>query len=150
MGGEKVHIRKFIRKTIVECLNENSGLKFYEYEELERTIRELGLGESNYKKLKEDFINASPVKLKLSIWQQLENTDYDVNSPDDVKERLIQYDRSPENYDKILDEIKKGKWYPPLILKINNAYYLVAGNTRLMVAKVNNIIPIVKIIEFKK
>jgi len=120
---------------------------FHEDEELERAIKELDL-KTSYEVLKRKFMETEPVVLTDEIWRNLKNTDYDVNTEKDVKNKLKTYGRDPENYDSILSEIKEDRWYPSLIIKLKNGtYYLIAGNTRLMVCKVNNIEPKVKIIE---
>jgi hypothetical protein len=128
---------------------------FYEENEVERTIKDLKL-KNKKEEIIELFKKVKPIPLKKEIWDELENTDNDVKTIKDVKERLKEYERPMTNYEKV----KKSKWFPPLIIhftskkyfenennKMINKYYLVAGNTRLMVSKVNNSIPTVKIIE---
>ena len=119
---------------------------FYEEDELKRTIRELNLV-TPYEELERKFEKAPQVTLPDSIWKKLENTDYDVETPRDVKAKLVEYDRDPTNYDSVNQEMKSGNWFPPLIMQLKNGtFYLVAGNTRLMVCKVNSITPRVKMI----
>lgn len=119
---------------------------FYEKEELERTIRELNLV-TPYEELEKRFEKAPQVALTDSIWKVLKNTDYDVETPRDVKAKLIEYDRDPTNYDTVHQEMQSNHWFPPLIMQLKNGtFYLVAGNTRLMVCKVNSITPRVKMI----
>jgi len=121
--------------------------KYYELEEIERTIEELGLQSSPLEILRA-FRHAHEIILPNIIWSELKNTDYDVVTEFDVKKKLVMYDKSPLNYDRILGELESGIMYPALIMKLQDeSYYLVAGNTRLMVCKVNNIAPKVKIIK---
>lgn len=118
----------------------------YESEEIERSIIELNLS-IKLNDLIEMFNNAPQITLEKNIWKILDNTDFNVKTRDEVKQKLIDYGRDPLNYDSIVSEIKRGIWYPPLILKLpNNKYYLVSGNTRLIVSKVLGIRPIVKIV----
>ena len=125
---------------------ENNITDFYEYEEVQRTIDELQLS-YNIEEIIDRFNKTKIQKLDKSIWKILNNTDYDVNTEQDVKARLEQYERDLDNYDKVLKEFKQGLFYPSLIIHTEkDGYYLVAGNTRLMVSKVNNLIPTVKII----
>jgi hypothetical protein len=127
-------------------LNENDSSSYYEREEIERTISELNLTISA-SELIDKFKKAPDVKIPPSILQRLENTDYnEVESEDDIKGLLKQYGRDSNNINKIKKELESNKSYPPLILNYNHKYYLVAGNTRLMVMKVLNIKPIVKLI----
>lgn len=110
----------------------------YEYEEIVRTIEELNL-EWFPMELKAYFNDADEKYVNEYYLKKIENCDYnDVNTEEDVKAKLIEYDRYPENYDRIVNEIKNDIWYAPLILIVNNKPYLVAGNTRIMVAKILN------------
>lgn len=118
---------------------------FYEYEEVERTIEELELSIS-VDELIDKFQKAKAVPLETNIWNQLDNTDF-VEVPEDIINKLKEYGRDKYNYRNIKQEINRGIWYPPLILYTQeHGYYLVAGNTRLMVAQVLKINPTVKIV----
>jgi phenylalanyl-tRNA synthetase alpha subunit len=143
-------IRKMINKVknFNQSVNENVASDFYEKEELERSIEFLKIDVA-YSTLEKAFTNAKPTILTPNIWRKLENTDYDVDTEEDVKEKLIAYNRDPHNYEKIGNEIKNGVWYYPLVLHLPDKYYLVAGNTRLMVSKVLNHTPMVKIVKIK-
>jgi hypothetical protein len=118
----------------------------HEWGEFSRTIEDLDLSITP-KEMVELFENTPETILTDEVWGDLDNCDNTVQTEDEVRERLMVYDRDPDVYDKILEELKGGRWYPPLILKMDDYYYLVAGNTRLMVAKVNHIHPKVKIAE---
>jgi hypothetical protein len=134
-------------KQYLQAILEQLDDSFYEREELERTIDELHL-DVDYHTVEKQFNKAPSTKLTSQIWDNLDNTDNDVKDEADVKQRLIDYGRDPKNYDAIVEEIKKGIWHPPLIIDFgDDHYYLVAGNTRLMVSKIIGYMPMVKIIE---
>ena len=118
----------------------------FEIEEIKRTIDDLKL-DIKPEELLNKFDNAHAIKLTTNVWSKLENTDYDVKTKKDVKVKLKEYGRDENNYEKILDEFSNSHCYEPLIINFDNRYYLVAGNTRLMVAKVNNITPFAKVVE---
>jgi len=105
-----------------------------ENEEIERTAGELGLP---YDVVYNSFVNGDEVTLTDEIWSRLENTDsYDINSEEEAIE-LAQY------YGKDIQSILAAEKTPPaLILQYSpNKYYLVGGNTRLMVARAKGINP---------
>jgi hypothetical protein len=105
-----------------------------ENEEIERTAGELGLP---YDVVYNSFVNGDEVTLTDEMWSRLENTDsYDINSEEEAIE-LAQY------YGKDIQSILVAEKTPPaLILQYSpNKYYLVGGNTRLMVARAKGINP---------
>jgi hypothetical protein len=105
-----------------------------ENEEIERTAGELGLP---YDVVYNSFVNGDEVTLTDEMWSRLENTDsYDINSEEEAIE-LAQY------YGKDIQSILAAEKTPPaLILQYSpNKYYLVGGNTRLMVARAKGINP---------
>ena len=105
-----------------------------ENEEIERTADELGLP---YDVVYNSFASGKEVTLTDEMWSRLENTDsYDINSEEEAIE-LAQY------YGKDIQSILAAEKTPPaLILQYSpNKYYLVDGNTRLMVARAKGINP---------
>ena len=105
-----------------------------ENEEIERTAGELGLP---YDVVYNSFVNGDEVTLTDEMWSRLENTDsYDINS----EEEAIELAR---HYGKDIQSILAAEKTPPaLILQYSpNKYYLVGGNTRLMVARAKGINP---------
>ena len=102
--------------------------------EIERTAEDLGLP---YDVVYDSFVNGKEVTLNNDIWARLENTDsYDINSEEEAIELAKQYGKD-------IQSILAAKKTPPaLILQYApNKYYLVGGNTRLMVARVKGINP---------
>jgi len=105
-----------------------------ENEEIERTADELGLP---YDVVYNSFASGKEVTLTDEMWSRLENTDsYDINSEEEAIE-LANY------YGKDIKSILAAEKTPPaLILQYSpNKYYLVGGNTRLMVARAKGINP---------
>ena len=105
-----------------------------ENEEIERTADELGLP---YDVVYNSFVSGKEVILTDEMWSRLENTDsYDINS----EEEAIELAR---HYGKDIQSILAAEKTPPaLILQYSpNKYYLVGGNTRLMVARAKGINP---------
>ena len=105
-----------------------------ENEEIERTAEDLGLP---YDVVYNSFVNGDEVTLTDEMWSRLENTDsYDINSEEEAIE-LARY------YGKDIQSILGAEKTPPaLILQYSpNKYYLVGGNTRLMVARAKGINP---------
>jgi len=105
-----------------------------ENEEIERTAEDLGLP---YDVVYNSFVNGDEVTLTDEMWSRLENTDsYDINS----EEEAIELAR---HYGKDIQSILGAEKTPPaLILQYSpNKYYLVGGNTRLMVARAKGINP---------
>lgn len=123
---------------------------FYERAEIERTVRELHLGGSDVADRMQFLFEHAPVQ-ELTDFNltMLENFDNDVKSIADVKAKLIGYGRDVGVVDRVIGEMLDGMWFPPLILKAEGHLILVAGNTRLMVAKVTSLRPSVKIINWE-
>ena len=105
-----------------------------ENEEIERTADDLGLP---YDTIYNSLASGKEVTLTDEIWSRLENTDsYDINSEEEAIE-LAQY------YGKDYQSIMSAESLPPaIILQYSpNKFYLIAGNTRLMFARVKGINP---------
>jgi hypothetical protein len=105
-----------------------------ENEEIERTADELGLP---YDVVYNSFASGKEVTLTDEMWSRLENTDsYDIDSEEEAIELA-------HHYGKDIQSILAAEKTPPaLILQYSpNKYYLVGGNTRLMVARAKGINP---------
>ena len=105
-----------------------------ENEEIERTCDELGLP---YDVVYNSLASGKEVTLTDEMWSRLENTDsYDIDSEEDAIELA-------RHYGKDIQSILAAEKTPPaLILQYSpNKYYLVGGNTRLMVARAKGINP---------
>ena len=93
------------------------------------------------------YAEASPRPLLNEVWRRLDNTDsWATKTPDDVEMAIVR-NRAPRDVSKIIDEYNTGKVRAPIILKYGRQYTLIAGNTRLMVARVSNVIPKVVIVD---
>lgn len=87
--------------------------------------------------------------LTYDIWGKLENTDsYKVKSLEEAEKIAKTHGK---DFESIIQEIEANKSSPaPIIIKWeNNAYELISGNTRLMIANAIKIIPEVLILEVK-
>ncbi len=105
-----------------------------ETEEMERTAEDLDL---SFDVIYHAFINGKEVTLTDEIWSRLENTDsYDIDSEEEAVELARQYGKDIQSI------LAAEKTPPALILQYSpNKYYLVGGNTRLMVARAKGINP---------
>jgi hypothetical protein len=109
-----------------------------EYGEIERTAQDENIP---LESIEQAFIDSKEVILTDSIWEKLENTDSyecwgDWNCVEDVAK---QYNRTSPTILKVA--IESGVYDKPLILKYNERYILVAGNTRLSTAAALKINP---------
>jgi hypothetical protein len=134
--GDRVVPNTDKAKVRLEAINPLGWEKYIksESEEIERTALDLGLP---YDVTYNAFVNGDEVTLTDEMWSRLENTDsYDINS----EEEAIELAR---HYGKDIQSILSAEKTPPaLILQYSpNKYYLVGGNTRLMVARAKGINP---------
>jgi hypothetical protein len=134
--GDRVVPNTDKAKVRLEAINPLGWEKYIksENEEIERTAEDLGLP---YDTVYNSFVNGNEVTLTDEMWSRLENTDsYDINS----EEEAIELAR---HYGKDIQSILSAEKTPPaLILQYSpNKYYLVGGNTRLMVARAKGINP---------
>lgn len=87
----------------------------------------------------------NPSTLSDAIWRRLENSDsYKTTTPDKVEEavRINRLSSGNRDVSAIIDEYNTGRIRAPIIMVYDrDRYTLVAGNTRLMVARAGNIIP---------
>ena len=110
-----------------------------EMNEIERTSQELDI---NLQQLIDCFQNARLITLKDNIWSRLDNTDsYDIEQGDmeSVTHLSSQYGKDLQGILKAFDN--GGSLPAPIVLKSRGRYYLIAGNTRLMAARVHGVIP---------
>jgi hypothetical protein len=105
-----------------------------ENEEIERTADDLGLP---YDTIYNSLASGKEVTLTDEMWSRLENTDsYDINSEEEAIELA-------QHYGKDYQSIMSAESLPPAIIfqYSPNKFYLIAGNTRLMFARVKGINP---------
>lgn len=140
-------LRKFIRNILAESnvswvkpnIDDERG-------EIIRTAGEFGIDPGA---LLAAFGKGTLKELPDHVWERLENTDsWEIQNMDDARLLAAEYDRDIES---IIAGIEAGSAMPaPIILQYDgNSYYLVGGNTRLMVAKALGIKPSVWVIKVK-
>jgi hypothetical protein len=99
---------------------------------------------NNIKALMDFYGEANVVPLTSMIWRRLENTDsWKTKTPGDVMKAIERNKMSSGMRDVsvIIDEFNSGMVRAPVVMQHTNGYTLVAGNTRLMVARASEIIP---------
>jgi len=109
-----------------------------EHEEMERTSEDLKVDLSL---IEDGYEKATLEDLTDDMWRGMENTDsWDIGSLDDAKNYALEYGKDIES---IIDGFKSGESLPaPIVLiKPDGGSYLIAGNTRLMVARAFGIVP---------
>lgn len=110
-----------------------------EMNEIERTSQELDI---DLQRLIDSFQHARLITLNDNIWSRLDNTDsYDIEQSDieTVTRLSSQYGKDLRSILKVFDH--GGSLPAPIVLKSQGRYYLIAGNTRLMAARVHGVIP---------
>ena len=116
-----------------------------EIEEIERTAVALDIDAS---KLFADAKKGKIIDLSDDIWSKLDNTDsWEIKSIEDAKLLADEYGKDIESLIRGF-ELGKGSIPAPIILKRQQGgYYLIAGNTRLMVARAFGMTPKVLLVE---
>lgn len=112
-----------------------------EFEEIERVIQDEDLNIKPELLLKL-FKDSKEVKLTNDIWTKLENTDSNDLKKDDwdyVSDIAKKYNKTNPNI--LKKSLEDNTYDKPLIIKYNNRYILVAGNTRLTTARAMGINP---------
>lgn len=116
-----------------------------EIDEFERAAQDLNRDEGmdiSVDDILRSFQRAKEVTLEKSIWSQLENTE-SCNIKKGELKKVVQLAKKYNKQNPL--ELKKallsGDYRRPLILKFNNRYHLVAGNTRLCTAAALGIKP---------
>jgi hypothetical protein len=113
-----------------------------EYEEMERTSEHLGIPLED---LVDAFNKGKLVTLTDDIWDNLDNYT-EVNSMDDIESILT--GENQRDYKRIVMGFENNESIPaPIVMKQGDYYYLVGGNTRLMLSKVLGIRPKIYVLE---
>jgi hypothetical protein len=110
-----------------------------EIEELQRTANELGIAD-----IIDRFHRGKLVSLNDRDWEQMRNTDsWGTVSVGDARALGAVYGRDVA---RLIDGLSRGAPVPAPIVLGGDSRYLVAGNTRLMVARALGIRPVVWLI----
>jgi hypothetical protein len=123
-----------------------------EIEEIERTVEDLSRKgiETSVDDVVDAFRNGNEIEIPLEVWGKLENTHSNqikMGEMDKVKKIAKEFDKT--NPMKLAKNLKSGVYDRPMILKFEDRYYLVAGNTRLSTAAALGMTPTVLIGELK-
>lgn len=116
-----------------------------EMDEIQRISQDLARDEGielSVKQLVNAFKESEEETLKFGVWEKLENTESNeiLKGDIDAVEKIAkQYNKT--NPKVLVRAIKSGDYERPLILKLNDRYILVAGNTRLCTAKALGVYP---------
>ena len=135
-------------------INESKKDAKKEEDEIQRAVQDLSRlhnFNTSVSELTREIVNSSPQPLSSEIWDVLENTESNEIEKGDFDSvfRLAQkYNKS--NPLKLIKKLKKGTYNPPIIVRYDDKYRLVAGNTRLCTAKAMGINPNVLIIDLNK
>ena len=122
-----------------------------EAEEFERTAEEFTQDKAelktNIKFLQTGYKIAKVKSLSDSDWKKMQNTDsYSTKTLESVQ-KAIKKNGEPRNITTIINEFMSSAVRIPICIKLGDGVlYLVAGNTRLMVARMLDILPKVVII----
>jgi hypothetical protein len=100
--------------------------------------------------LEREYNKATPRTLSDSVWRRLDHTEsFDTITPNDCQLAMARLNRTTADISVIIDEYNTGRIRAPIILQLgSNEYQLVAGNVRLMVARVGKIQPKVIIVRY--
>ena len=119
-----------------------------EIEEIERTVEDLS--RKGIETSVDDVVNAFrkgvEIEIPFDVWGKLENTHSNqikMGEMDKVKKIAKEFDKT--NPMKLAKDLKSGAYDRPMILKFDDRYYLVAGNTRLSTAAALGMTPMVLI-----
>ena len=125
-----------------------------EEDEIQRAVQDLSRlhnFNTSVSELTRGIVDSSPQPLSSEIWDVLENTESnEIKKGDfDTVFRLAQrYGKS--NPLKLIKKLKKGSYNPPIIVRYDDNYRLVAGNTRLCTAAALGMVPKVLIVDLNK
>jgi len=119
-----------------------------EIEEIERTVEDLSRKgiETSVDDIVDAFRNGIEIEIPFEVWGKLENTHSNqikMGEMDKVKKIAKEFDKT--NPIKLAKKLKSGVYDRPMILKFEDRYYLVAGNTRLSTAAALGMTPTVLI-----
>jgi DNA polymerase III epsilon subunit-like protein len=115
-----------------------------EKDELERTAEFFSY---DVNRLIEKFDDGELVKLDDKDWKKLENTDSNkIDNIEDIKTLSVKYNK---DFDNVYNQITVNKKIeaPIILYRKRKPYYLVGGNTRLMILKSLGLKPMVWVIE---
>lgn len=112
-----------------------------------------GYDKKNFQILRMKYAGAGLTNLQENIWRQLNNTDsYDCRSFEQLQ-KIMKLNKAPRDVNRIVEQFKKSVDAPIIILwsEVPNKpqYELVAGNTRLCVARILKQVPKVVIIDMR-
>ena len=114
-------------------------------DEIERASQDLNRDEKidiSVNDIMNSFMKAKEVDLDKDTWSKLENTEScDIKKGELNKVIDIAKKYNKTNPLKLKKSLMNGDYRRPLILKINDRYHLVAGNTRLCTAAAMGITP---------
>ena len=125
-----------------------------EKDEIQRAVQDLSRlhnFNTSVTELTRGIVDSSPQPLSSEIWDVLENTEsneIEVGDFDTVFRLAQRYGKS--NPLKLTKKLKEGSYNPPIIVRYDDNYRLVAGNTRLCTAAALGITPDVLIIDLNK
>jgi hypothetical protein len=142
-----------IKTIMYEEVNNNSFKDYLqnEIDELQRVSQHLSREENieiSVDDLFNKFLKSQEEKLSNKVWEKLENTESNTIKKGDIKKVkgiAKKYDKTSP--DKLKDSLMSGDYNRPLIVKFNDRYHLVAGNTRLSTAAAIGMNPMVHIVE---
>lgn len=122
-----------------------------EQEEFERTIREFDSSRkrflTNLAYLKEQYKTASVIELSNEDWKAMQNTDSWETTTRKKIQLAINANNESRDLTRVFNQFAAGKVKAPIAIRLeDNTLYLVAGNTRLMIARVLKISPKIVII----
>ena len=116
-----------------------------EMEEIQRVAQYLNREEGFHVKVEElvDIFNKSTeTTLTKDVWENLENTESnEISDGEWDKARKVSDYYGKSDIDKLKEKFEDGSYKRPLILKFDDRYHLVAGNTRLCTAAAMGIQP---------
>jgi hypothetical protein len=119
-----------------------------EIEEIERTVEDLSREgiETSVEDIVRAFRNGVEIEIPYEVWGKLENTHSNrikVGEMDKVRKIAKEFNKT--NPTKLAKALLGGDYHRPMILKFDDRYYLVAGNTRLSTAAALGMTPMVLI-----
>ena len=148
-------MRTTIKKILTEHQIKNTTPNIKgEIEEIERATQDLNRHHQfnvSVRDMVKAFDDSHPTHLSAEIWDKLENTESNQIEKGDFKSvfRIADiYDKS--NPLKLAKKFKEGTYKYPLIVRFEDRYHLVAGNTRLSTAAALGFTPMVFIADVNK
>jgi len=125
-----------------------------EEDEIQRAVQDLSRlhnFNTSVSELTRGIVDSTPQPLSSEIWEVLENTESNEIEEGDFDSvfRLAQkYGKS--NPLKLIKKLKKGTYNPPIIVRYEDKYRLVAGNTRLCTASALGMTPNVLVVDINQ